>query len=47
MEKRSRRTFTADFKAKVDIEALEERNTLEKMVKKYLPSGLLHLKWNK
>jgi len=35
MEKRSRRKFTADFKAKVVIEALRERNTLEEIAKKY------------
>ena len=35
MEKRSRRKFTADFKAKVVIEALKERNTLEEIARKY------------
>jgi transposase-like protein len=35
MEKRSRRKFTADFKAKVVIEALKERNSLEEIARKY------------
>lgn len=35
MEKRSRRKFTADFKAKVVIEALKERSTLEEIARKY------------
>lgn len=35
MEKRSRRKFTAEFKAKVVIEALKERNTLEEIARKY------------
>ena len=34
MEKRSRRKFTAEFKAKVVIEALKERNTLEEIARK-------------
>ena len=35
MEKKSRRKFSADFKAKVVIEALKERNTIEQIAKKY------------
>lgn len=35
MEKRTRRTFTAAFKAKVVIEALKERSTIEELARKY------------
>lgn len=35
MEKQSRRKFTADFKAKVVIEALKERSTIEELARKY------------
>ena len=35
MEKRTRRKFSADFKAKVAIEALKERNTVEEIARKY------------
>jgi transposase len=35
MEKRSRRKFSADFKAKVVIEALKERHSIEQLGKKY------------
>jgi transposase-like protein len=35
MEKRSRRKFSAEFKAKVVIEALKERSSLEEIAKKY------------
>ena len=35
MEKKSRRKFSADFKAKVVIEALKERNTIEEVAHKY------------
>lgn len=35
MEKRTRRKFSADFKAKVVIEALKERNTIEQLAKKH------------
>jgi transposase len=35
MEKRSRRKFSAEFKAKVVIEALKEKNTIEELSKKY------------
>jgi len=33
--KRSRRKFSADFKAKVVIEALKERDTIETIARKY------------
>jgi transposase len=35
MEKQTRRKFSADFKAKVVIEALRERDTLEAIAHKY------------
>jgi transposase len=35
MEKKNRRKFNADFKAKVVLEALKERNTVEELAKKY------------
>jgi len=35
MERKQRRKFSADFKAKVVIEALKERNTIEQLAKKY------------
>lgn len=35
MNKRSRRRFGAEFKTKVVLEALRERNTLEELAKKY------------
>ncbi|MBK9229181.1 MAG: transposase [Ignavibacteria bacterium] len=35
MGKQSRRKFSADFKAKVVIEALKERNTIEELAKKH------------
>ncbi|MGQ9621670.1 MAG: transposase [Bacteroidales bacterium] len=35
MEKKSRRKFSADFKAKVVLEALKERNTVEELARKY------------
>jgi transposase len=34
MEKRTRRKFSSDFKAKVVIEALKERNTIEEIARK-------------
>ena len=34
MGKQSRRKFSADFKAKVVIEALKERNTIEELAMK-------------
>ena len=35
MEKKNRRKFNADFKAKVVLEALKERSTVEELGKKY------------
>lgn len=35
MSKASRRKFTADFKSKVCIEAIKERQTMESLSKKY------------
>lgn len=35
MEKRSKRKFSADFKAKVVIEALKERSTIEELARKH------------
>ena len=35
MEKRSRRKFSSDFKAKVVLEALRERTTIEELARKY------------
>lgn len=35
MEKKNRRRFSAEFKAKVVLEALKERNTVEELAKKY------------
>ncbi len=35
MERKQRRKFSADFKTKVVIEALKERNTIEQLAKKY------------
>jgi len=35
MERKQRRKFGADFKAKVVIEALKERITIEQLAKKY------------
>jgi transposase len=35
MTKRTRRKFTADFKAKVILEALKERSTVEELARKY------------
>jgi transposase len=35
MEKKSRKKFSADFKAKVVLEALKERNTVEELARKY------------
>ena len=35
MEKRLRRKFSADFKAKIVIEALKERDTIEELARKY------------
>jgi transposase-like protein len=35
MEKRNKRKFSADFKAKVVLEALRERSTIEELARKY------------
>jgi transposase len=35
MTKKSRRKFSADFKAKVVVEALRERSTIEELARKY------------
>jgi transposase len=35
MEKKNRRKFNAEFKAKVVLEALKERSTVEELGKKY------------
>jgi transposase len=35
MEKRSRRKFSGDFKAKVVIESLKEKSTIEEIARKY------------
>lgn len=35
MEKKSRRKFSSDFKAKVVLEALKERSTVEELARKY------------
>jgi transposase len=47
MEKKSRRKFSADFKAKVVLEALKERNTVEEIARKYeVHPNQIHL-WKK
>lgn len=35
MEKKSRRKFSSEFKAKVVLEALKERSTIEELARKY------------
>jgi transposase len=35
MTKKSRRKFSADFKAKVILEALKDRSTIEELARKY------------
>lgn len=35
MEKQTRRRFSSEFKSKVVVEALRERNTLEEIARKY------------
>jgi len=35
MEKKSRRKFSADFKAKIAIEAIKERYSIEEIARKY------------
>jgi transposase len=47
MEKKNRRKFSADFKAKVVLEALKERSTIEELARKYeLHPNQIHL-WKK
>jgi len=47
MEKKNRRKFSADFKAKVALEALKERITIEELARKYeLHPNQIHL-WKK
>jgi transposase len=47
MGKKSRRKFSADFKAKVVLEALKERNTVEEIARKYeVHPNQIHL-WKK
>ena len=47
MEKKSRRKFSADFKAKVVLEALKERSTIEELARKYeLHPNQIHM-WKK
>jgi transposase len=47
MEKKSRRKFSADFKTKVVIESLKEKNTIEEIARKYElhPNQITH--WRK
>ena len=40
MERKSHRKFSSDFKAKVVLEALRKRSTIEDLARKYLYSGL-------
>lgn len=35
MKKQTRRKFSAEFKAKIAVETLKERNTIEEIAKKY------------
>lgn len=35
MEKKSRRKFSADFKAKVALESIRERHTVEELARPY------------
>ncbi len=47
MEKKNRRKFSADFKAKVVLEAIKERSTVEEFAKKYeLHPNQIHI-WKK
>ena len=47
MEKRNRRKFSAEFKTKVVLEALKERNTIEEIARKHeLHPNQIHL-WKK
>ena len=47
MEKKNRRKFNAEFKARVVLEALKERNTVEELGKKYeIHPNQIHI-WKK
>lgn len=47
MEKKNRRKFSADFKAKVVLEALKEHSTMEELARKYeLHPNQIHI-WKK
>lgn len=47
MEKKNRRKFSAEFKTKVVLEALKERNTVEEIARKHeLHPNQIHL-WKK
>ena len=47
MEKRHRRKFSAEFKTKVVLEALKERNTIEEIARKHeVHPGQIH-QWKK
>jgi len=47
MEKKNRRKFSADFKTKVVLEALKERNTIEEIARKHeLHPNQIHI-WKK
>lgn len=47
MEKKNRRKFSAEFKAKVVLEAIKERSTIEELAKKYeLHPNQIHI-WKK
>jgi len=47
MEKKNRRKFSADFKAKVVLEALKEQSTMEELARKYeLHPNQIHI-WKK
>jgi transposase-like protein len=41
----TRRKFTAEFKAKVALEAIKERHTLAELSKKYELSGVVISRW--
>jgi len=47
MEKKNRRKFSAEFKAKVVLEALKEQSTMEELARKYeLHPNQIHI-WKK
>ena len=45
MSKRTRRTFSADFKAKVALEAIKEAYTLSELAQKYEVSPVMISRW--